>query len=137
MKKFCRFGQIIILMFLKTIKSLLFVFLATLLIQCNKDKRKTIVVGSYSDYKNIDTLTFFDVERIFFDVDLDGSQDTIILKDLEHTKGDPELYSFIEIRTSKRIYQIKKIYGYLIDSLASIEVKNEVPSDKIYFSKTI
>jgi hypothetical protein len=136
MKKFCRFEKIIFVMLFKTLKVVPFLFLIILMTRCEESEGITITIGNFSGYKNIDTTSIFEVERLLFDLDDDKKIDTIIFKNLEDLKDDPQLFSIVEIKTKEDTYVIKNIDGYYIDKRTQIKIENIVNSDLALFSNT-
>jgi hypothetical protein len=123
-------------MLTKSYKIIFLLFSAILLTRCEQSNRIDIVIGNFSSYKNIDTTATFEIDRILFDVDNDKKLDTIIFKNLEELKGDPQLFSIVEIKTKENVYIIKNIDGYYIDNRTKVKIKNLVKSDIALFSNT-
>lgn len=103
---------------------------------CTDKKAKTVILGNFSDYQNIDTLSVYQVEQVAVDLDFDTALDSITIYNLESFRGDPQLYSLINIKLAQgNEYIIKNIPGCKIDSKAKLAFPNQIHSDKIYIPK--
>ena len=89
--------------------------------------------GDFKEYKGIDTLSTFIVDRYTIDLDFDSKADTIVLENLEDLKGDPQLYTIIKVKlATNKEFVLKNVHGARIDSKTSLNFPNRLQSDKLY-----
>ena len=93
--------------------------------------------GNFKNYKGIDTLTTYPIDRYVLDLDSDMKQDTIILENLKDLKGEPQLFTIVRIKlANQKEYVLKDVQGRLIDKTSKLGLANRISSDKMYIPAT-
>ncbi|WP_162426482.1 hypothetical protein [Pontibacter pudoricolor] len=93
--------------------------------------------GDFKEYKGVDTLSTYLVDRYIIDLDYDGKADTIVLENLEDLKGDPQLFTIMKVKlASNKEYVYKNVQGALIDKETKLKLQNRLQSDKLYIPET-
>lgn len=89
--------------------------------------------GNFKEYKGLDTLSTFLVDRYVIDLNYDGKADTIVLENLEDLKGDPQLFTIMTVKlSSNKVFVFKNVQGARIDSKTNLTLPNRLQSDKLY-----
>lgn len=111
-------------------------FLAFMLLGCQKREQKTIIIGDYSEFMGVDTTKKVIIDTYLKDLDNSGTDDSLVLGNLNDLIGDPQLFTFVKLITAFQTVEIRNIGGFKIDQNSIIEFRNQIESEFIFIAKT-